>query len=480
MFTRFSQGVCERSPSCCVRRALYRPRHPESTALRQILVHSLHKTRAELDAAEVYLPGFVWRELESVIDCGVLDRGFVRVVCGSCKHERVVGFSCKGRGACSSCVGRKMAELAFHLDDHVVPLVPIRQFVLTLPIQLRFLVARDPKLLLAVRAVFLRAVSGFYCKAARTLVMRKALRTAGLCVTQRFGSAINLNPHFHSIFVDGAYRDDDAGGSPVFVATPAIEKKSADLLLARIVAQVLKLLRRRGIISADEWLSPEETAADAQLTLDAMHVPAPSTQAPDSLHSSSASVLSGFSLHCASRASAHDQAARLRLFRYVLRPAIATDKLAFDGKTVTFTMKRAFSDGRSVLYFSPQAFIRRIAQLVPRPRQHEIVYCGLFAANAKDRAKVVRVATHRKRAKKHPAHDASAPSSTMSWQQLLKRTFSCDLQKCEKCAGRIRIIATITQRAVIDKILAHLGLSSRANPASARAPPAAAQACLAS
>jgi len=68
----------------------------------------------------------------------------------------------------------------------------------------------------------------------------------------------------------------------------------------------------------------------------------------------------------------------------------------------------------------------------------------------------------------------------MSWQQLLKRTFSCDLQKCEKCAGRIRIIATITQRAVIDKILAHLGLSSRANPASARAPPAAAQACLAS
>ena len=44
-----------------------------------------------------------------------------------------------------------MNELAFHLDDHVVPLVPVRQLVLTLPIQLRFLVARDPKLLSAVR-----------------------------------------------------------------------------------------------------------------------------------------------------------------------------------------------------------------------------------------------------------------------------------------------------------------------------------------
>jgi len=62
-----------------------------------------------------------------------------------------LGFSCKGRAVCSSCVGRKMNELAFHLDDHVVPLVPVRQLVLTLPIQLRFLVARDPKLLSAVR-----------------------------------------------------------------------------------------------------------------------------------------------------------------------------------------------------------------------------------------------------------------------------------------------------------------------------------------
>jgi len=445
--------------------------------LRQILVHSLQSTRAALDAAEVYLPRFVWRELESIIDCGVLDRGFVRVVCGACKHERVVGFSCKGRGVCSSCVGRKMNELAFHLDGHVVPLVPIRQFVLTLPIQLRFLVARDPLLLSAVRAVSLRAVSGFYRKTARAIAMSKALRTAGLCVTQRFGSALNLNPHLHSIFVDGAYRDDE-DGSPVFIATPAIEKKAADRLLARVVAQVLKLLLRRGLISAEDWISPEESTPEAQLTLEAMRVPAAKTPAPASLHSSSASVLSGFSLHCASRASAHDQAARLRLFRYVLRPAIAADKLAFDGTTVTFTMKRSFSNGLSVLRFSPQAFIRRIAWLVPRPRQHEITYCGLFAANAKDRAKVVRVATHRKRAKKHPAHDPVAPTSTMSWQELLKRTFACDLQKCDQCGGRVRVIATITQRSVIDKILTHLGLATRhGNPASARAPPEVVHPC---
>lgn len=353
---------------------MYQPRDPHSAALRQILQSSLPHTRAALDAAQVYLPRFVWQQLERIIDCGVLEKGFVRVKCTGCKYERLVGFSCKGRGVCSSCVGRKMNELAFHLDDHVVPLVPVRQFVLTLPIELRFLVARDAGLLSAVRRVFLRAVSGFYRKAARAIAMCKTLRTAGLCVTQRAGSALNLNPHFHSIFVDGAYRDDD-DGKPVFVATPAIDKKSADRLLARIVAQVLKLLRRRSIVTAEGFAVPDETGPDSQLTLEAMRLPAASTQAPTSLHSSCASVLSGFSLHCASRAPAHDQAARLRLFRYVLRPAIASDKLAFDGTTVTFTMKRTFSNGLRVLRFTPDVFIRRIAQLVPRPRQHEITYC---------------------------------------------------------------------------------------------------------
>ncbi len=126
-------------------------------------------------------------------------------------------------------------------------------------------------------------------------------------------------------------------------------------MLARIVAQLLRMLRRRGIISAEEWSSPEEHAPDAQLTLEAMRLPVAPTE-PASLHSSSASVLLGFSLHCSSRAPAHDQAARLRLFRYVLRPAIATDKLAFDGKTVTFTMKRAFRNGLNILRFTPEAF----------------------------------------------------------------------------------------------------------------------------
>ncbi len=172
---------------------------------------------------------------------------------------------------------------------------------------------------------------------------------------------------------------------------------------------------------------------------------------------SNASNVRGYNLHAQTRVSAHDEAARLRLFRYILRPAIAQDRLYLDNGLVTFTMKRVFSDGSQVLRFTPQAFIRRIAMLVPAPRQHEIAYFGLLAANAKHRSDIVRVPTHRRtprvRGNENVANAAAGPNTplaTMTWAQLLKRTFAFDILHCERCSGRARVIAAITERAVID------------------------------
>jgi hypothetical protein len=51
-----------------------------------------------------------------------------------------------------------MAETAAHLVDHVLPPVPVRQWVLTLPFSLRYLVAFNAELLADVRRRFVRAV----------------------------------------------------------------------------------------------------------------------------------------------------------------------------------------------------------------------------------------------------------------------------------------------------------------------------------
>ena len=77
----------------------------------------------------------------------------------TCGRDCFVPFSCKGRGFCSSCCGRRMADTAAHLVDRVLPEIPCRQWVLTLPYTLRFLMAYDSKLITEIHNIFIRSVS---------------------------------------------------------------------------------------------------------------------------------------------------------------------------------------------------------------------------------------------------------------------------------------------------------------------------------
>jgi ribosomal protein S27E len=92
-----------------------------------------------------HLPQFVRQEFEEYLKCGLLEHGFLRVKCDGCRHEHLVAFSCKRRGFCPSCGARRMVESAAHLVDHVFPEQPVRQWVLTFPFPLRFLLAAEPR-----------------------------------------------------------------------------------------------------------------------------------------------------------------------------------------------------------------------------------------------------------------------------------------------------------------------------------------------
>ena len=59
-----------------------------------------------------------------------------------------------------------MAQTAAHLVDHVIPHVPVRQWVLSLPIPLRLLLAAQPKLLTPVLQVVHRVITRFLLKQA--------------------------------------------------------------------------------------------------------------------------------------------------------------------------------------------------------------------------------------------------------------------------------------------------------------------------
>ena len=132
----------------------YQRHQPEKTLLYQLVSKHYPVFRQQLTEEGRILPGYVQREFDDYLKCRRLEYGFLRVRCETCHEERLVAFSCKRRGLSLSCGARRMVESAAHLVDNVVPEAPVRQWVLTFPFPLRFLLATEPQALTAVLAVW--------------------------------------------------------------------------------------------------------------------------------------------------------------------------------------------------------------------------------------------------------------------------------------------------------------------------------------
>ncbi len=120
----------------------YERHRPEQTTLYRLVQQHAASFIAHTEASTgSELPRFIKDEFDAFLDCGILAHGFLRLRCGECGHDKLLAFSCKRRGFCPSCGARRMSGTAAHLVDHVIPRVPVRQWVLSLPIPLRVLLA---------------------------------------------------------------------------------------------------------------------------------------------------------------------------------------------------------------------------------------------------------------------------------------------------------------------------------------------------
>jgi Transposase zinc-binding domain len=119
---------------------VYRRRRPEATALYELVRDNLETLYGAIGdgALAVRIPKHARKELEGYLDWGLLCRGFARLLCEGCGKRRLVAFSCKGRGFCPSCTGRRMNATAANLIERVLPPQSgLRQWVLTFPFSWR-------------------------------------------------------------------------------------------------------------------------------------------------------------------------------------------------------------------------------------------------------------------------------------------------------------------------------------------------------
>ena len=142
----------------------YEPRDPSSTVLYNVIAAHLETFLASIDddPAAKGLPDYVQREFYDYVQCGILAHGFLRLGCESCQKEVLLAFSCKRRGFCASCAGRRMAQTAAHLVERVIPWVPTRQWAVSVPMPLRYWTAPSRDLTAQVHTIIRTSIAQFY------------------------------------------------------------------------------------------------------------------------------------------------------------------------------------------------------------------------------------------------------------------------------------------------------------------------------
>lgn len=404
-----------------------------------------------------------------------------------------------------------MAETAAHLTDNVFPTSTIiRQWVLSMPVPLRYMCARNSKL----QGKILRFTNSVIARAIKKSVQLRLdekypnnkirnLEAGAVTLIQRFGGHVNLNVHFHMLHVQGAWEISTDESSVTFHSANNPTNEELLLCVEKIASGVLRILKRMNLVEQDESgvdvIANNNSDMDDQLS----SIQAASTQnkialgirkgqnvrrlieqleedyleSEPKLTGDMAVSFMGFSLHAAVSAWSTNKARLEQLVRYTARPAVSEERLSESANgDIHYRLKTPWSDGTTGVVFSPLEFLEKLSALIPPPRIHLTRFHGILAPHSKFRKLVVPQIVKEKieedggEEKSLEVQDSDADNSAkqkrISWAKLLSRVFALDMNNCDYCGGDMRAISAVIKQEIVVKILTHLGLPARAPPIS--------------
>jgi len=397
-----------------------------------------------------------------------------------------------------------MADTAAHLVDRVLPQTPVRQWVLSLPFSLRYRLAYDARLTRDVLRLFVHRVFASMRRRARLRWPIDGPQCGAVTFVQRFGGALNLNVHFHTLVLDGVY---DPRDGMRFRPLPPPDDGEVARVTRSIARAIARLLERRSLapdadpdetdpVSRDEPLLAAISSASVRGRIaigpragqavsrfgdrvDADHLPVSRGER--------CARLGGVSVHANVAVPQRDRHRLERLCRYAARPPLAIERLSrlADGRLL-YALRHRWRDGTTHVGFEPLELLEKLAALVPPPRFNLVRYHGVLAPAARHRARVVPSgsapvpedgSTHADSETKLARGGRSEPEDSLpgprtrnyTWAELMRRVFEVDVLECPACQGPMRVLAAIHSPEATRAILDCLGLPSRAPPVS---PPA--------
>ena len=135
--------------------------------------------------------------------------------------------------------------------EQVIPWVPTRQWVVSVPVPLRYWMAPSQELTATIHTIIRRTIGQYYVhQAVRHGATRATVQPGSVTFLQRFGGSINLNLQFHSLFLRVSMRTArPRGSSHVFEPEPPTDADIA-AVVQKISQRVIRQLRNRGYLEA--------------------------------------------------------------------------------------------------------------------------------------------------------------------------------------------------------------------------------------
>ena len=278
---------------------------------------------------------------------------------------------------------------------------------------------RDRKLLTGLCRSAVEATHAFY----RAGLGRDDLRVGLVVVPQRFGDRVNPHLHLHALASDGAFDRDG-----LFHPMPIDMQGDIEVLERLFARRVLDLMVRHKRLSVrlrDEMLGWEH---------------------------------SGFSVDGSVRVAVGDYGRLRRLVRYLARPAVSAERVAYDQTSGTVTVrssKKVQGIRPVVAQYDALTFLSLLALQVPPPGVHMVRYYGHYSVRSRAERRRAGEGTAGIRSDKPPP----ASERRRRWAELIRLVFEVDPLRCDKCGGGMKVVSFIStaQSEVIRRILEHLG-----------------------
>jgi hypothetical protein len=281
-----------------------------------------------------------------------------------------------------------MAEAAAHLVDHVLPRLPVRQWVLSLPKRLRYHLQQDRDALNSALRIFLDQIERHLRE--HSPGAEPGARAGAVAFIHHFGASLNPHTHFHVCVIDGVFEPDPKQGVR-FIEMAELDADDAEAVQSQVRRRLLRAFARRGLLDQNDRKEMAQWDHGG-----------------------------GFSLDATVRIEANDRRGLERLLRYCARPPFAADRLEeLDAHRLLYHLPKPGPDGRTQLILSPLELIGRIAALVPPPRQHHHRYYGVLAPHSPLRPAVTALAPEAVASKPNPTVETAADDPVETIQRPL-------------------------------------------------------------